>query len=750
MKELLKKNLLLKRRNIRGTLLELLFPVYFGLILVLISVTSKTSVGQLSATPTSPQPVINPLPLSTLCNNRTLCNLAIVPNSPLVNNYMTRASNDLKQAGVLVTFFNTTSQLVAAMTLQNDSAPFLAGLYGGGGADSESVHVVGPSLSRDPSVAMSLLLGSILSPLNQGQFPFRFFPRPSTQLRIPTQKSVLWSAYFPFVLYFVMIGMVVSIVTEQQKGLRTSLSLAGVSDASFIASWMLTQTIIGLVGTLALILMLVASGGVLFVSFAELLALFVPLVLCFNAMGLFLSIFFENGRNASAFGFLFLLIGEGCVFLISLVVIPLQLPVAALRAIVIVLSVFNPIIPFGLAAHAFGAAEDAGQTPDWLLGYFPPLWSVVVMLLDALLYASLAIIIPLIQRSGWRSLFTASDRRKLRHRRSPSQQHLLMMEEPRQGIEIAGLVKDFGGPAPVVSNVTLRVQPGEVAVLCGPNGAGKSTLLGLLTGQLKPSAGSISVNGSPLIENMDAIRASMGVCPQGDILWEDLTVEEHLSMVAGLKKIPKDSYQELVRQVRLDQHLNVLSKNLSGGQKRKLCLALAMLGNRKVLLLDEPCSGVDQRSACEIQQLITEYSKMHPACTVLLTTHEMSEAEALGSTIIFLKKGKLRAMGSVVELTEYFNIGYSISFAPNAKVEEVVKQFFPHAIRSVSPVTQDFVFKLGRDTSMFQEFFRELDATEFKYGFVAGSLHEVFMRINDSEEDEEVNQRDGNNNNNVN
>lgn len=143
-----------------------------------------------------------------------------------------------------------------------------------------------------------------------------------------------------------------------------------------------------------------------------------------------------------------------------------------------------------------------------------------------------------------------------------------------------------------MDNLSLNVHEGEIFVLLGHNGAGKTTTISMLTGLLAPTSGNMHIYSEDVSEDMHSIRKYLGVCPQHDVLWEDLTVKEHLELFAGLKEVKRadvnSAVLEIINSVGLTEKVNTQSKHLSGGQKRKLSVAIALLGDSKVVILDEP------------------------------------------------------------------------------------------------------------------------------------------------------------------
>jgi ATP-binding cassette subfamily A (ABC1) protein 3 len=149
----------------------------------------------------------------------------------------------------------------------------------------------------------------------------------------------------------------------------------------------------------------------------------------------------------------------------------------------------------------------------------------------------------------------------------------------------------------VSCNNNLRSDEGNLLVLLGHNGAGKTTTIGMLTGLLSPTSGDALIFGNSIITDMDEIRKVMGVCPQYDILWPQMTGREHLELFAALKEVSKDHIEnevvERLNDVDLLKAQNIPSGSYSGGMKRRLSVAIALIGNPKIVFLDEPTTGMD-------------------------------------------------------------------------------------------------------------------------------------------------------------
>lgn len=155
----------------------------------------------------------------------------------------------------------------------------------------------------------------------------------------------------------------------------------------------------------------------------------------------------------------------------------------------------------------------------------------------------------------------------------------------------------YAGPYAAVKSFNLRVAKNETFGLLGPNGAGKTTLINMLTGMINPDYGNAWIGGYDINSNISMAQLEMGVCPQFDLLWPQLTVEEHLYFYARLKGIPgenlKDRVNEAIEEVNLTKFKGFLSNALSGGMKRRLSIAISLVGDPKIVFLDEPSTGLD-------------------------------------------------------------------------------------------------------------------------------------------------------------
>lgn len=247
------------------------------------------------------------------------------------------------------------------------------------------------------------------------------------------------------------------------------------------------------------------------------------------------------------------------------------------------------------------------------------------------------------------------------------EEHGSSISSPRFKME--NLTKVFDGNFVAVNDVTLVLNTNEITVLLGENGAGKSTLMGMLTGVEEPTGGTAEYVKGGLFDNLDIVkdlpqvRNRIGYCPQENVLFDQLTVWEHLMFYGQVKCVDRDfltrSAEELLMDFALFDHKNEMSSKLSGGMKRKLNLAIALVGGTKAVFLDEPTSGVDPASRREIWRCLQKYKEGSGRC-MLISTHFMDEADVLGDRVAILHGGVLKCKGTAMQLKEKYKSSYKL------------------------------------------------------------------------------------------
>lgn len=210
-------------------------------------------------------------------------------------------------------------------------------------------------------------------------------------------------------------------------------------------------------------------------------------------------------------------------------------------------------------------------------------------------------------------------------------------------IEVKNITKKYGNFV-AVDNISFTIKDGEIVGLLGPNGAGKSTTMNTITGFIEQTEGNVIVNGYDTLKKSKRAKSQIGYMPEGVPLYDDLSIKEFVTYMAELKKVKrkekKEQVQDIIKKTGLDEIQNKLIKNLSRGQKQRVSLAGALVGNPKVLILDEPTVGLDPKQIMEIRSLIKDLGREH---TVILSSHILSEVSQICDRVIIINNGKIVA-----------------------------------------------------------------------------------------------------------
>ena len=255
-------------------------------------------------------------------------------------------------------------------------------------------------------------------------------------------------------------------------------------------------------------------------------------------------------------------------------------------------------------------------------------------------------------------------------------------------IEANNLFKSFGDFV-AVDNLNLKIKKGEVFGFLGPNGAGKTTSIKMMVGLLRPTGGQILVDGKDIAH---ADRLKIGICPQDIVLWESLTCKESLKFMGEMYEVPEDvlktRVESLLEDLILMDKANTLVSNLSGGMKRRLNLAMALIHSPEIVVLDEPSEGLDPQSRRVLWNFIRSL-RDNEGKTVILTTHLMDEADGLSDRIAIIDHGKLLRLDTPKNLKNEFGDGDIVEIHladPKMNQEVIYKLKTMETIDSVTEV----------------------------------------------------------------
>ncbi|KAI1321577.1 hypothetical protein EDD11_003057 [Mortierella claussenii] len=302
----------------------------------------------------------------------------------------------------------------------------------------------------------------------------------------------------------------------------------------------------------------------------------------------------------------------------------------------------------------------------------------------------------------------------------------------RTPLIISNLFHRYPGKVePALKGMSFGVETNTVLGLLGPNGAGKSTLIHLLTGLYRPTSGTAYVAGANIRTDMSTIHSKIGVCPQHDILWGDLTVADHLLFYSRLRGIPPHLEQQAVTyaiaSVSLSMFRDRQVKGLSGGEKRRVSIAISLLGDNTVIFLDEPSTGLDPAVRRVIWDII---NRVKINRTVVLTTHSMEEADILSDRIAIMTSGRLRCIGTSLHLKDLYGSGFRLDISSQpGRLQEACESVEHQVLRGlryrrIDKFTNATTYEFELEQQQQQQQQREEDQSA--YGNGRGQLSRIF------------------------
>eukprot|EP00038_Savillea_parva_P008022 m.174117 g.174117 ORF g.174117 m.174117 type:complete len:1815 (+) comp13791_c0_seq1:54-5498(+) len=579
-------------------------------------------------------------------------------------------------------------------------------------------------------------------------------------------------------LLFTAISIAKSVVDEKESRLTETFKMMGITATTQWAAWFLQYTFF-LCISMSIAVFLLKIGEVLQYSDWTLIWMFLMLFATSSIMLIFIvSVFFTKASTAAAVA--------GLVWFAS------YLPYRALTPRWALLSTSDKgaacllsTTCMSIGANVIGALEGAGTGVTWANMYDPVsaddpftfatvlsmlfvdtlLYGLIVLYLDAVIPSELGVPKPwyfVLLPSFWRSvmgwdeptdlnLSIASDTPPS----SPQQQGGFFQPLPDDtacGLELRGLRKVFGSgknEKVAVVGTTLSMTEGEITALLGHNGAGKTTTMSIVCGLMPPSAGTAVVNGFDIRKHLRVAQSQLGLCPQRNTLLPSLTVAEHLWLFAKLKGV-SDKYvyreiDQMIADIELLEKRHYTAGTLSGGMKRKLSCALALVGGSPVVILDEPTSGCDPSARRAIWDLLL---RNRTGRTMLLSTHHMDEADILGQRVAIMVDGRVECAGTPLSLKAHYGIGYKLSVV--TKTEGCSVDQVTHTIQSVVPgallasaVFADLSYALPRQhTALFPKLFATLEnqAAELgveSFGISGASIEDVFLKVGEGSDDDD-------------
>lgn len=306
-------------------------------------------------------------------------------------------------------------------------------------------------------------------------------------------------------------------------------------------------------------------------------------------------------------------------------------------------------------------------------------------------------------------------------------------------IEVKNVTKKYG-KAIAVDDISFTIQEGEIVGLLGPNGAGKSTTMNMITGFIEQTQGDIIVDGYDMLKKPKKAKKEIGYMPEGVPLYTDLTVKEFVNYMAEIKQVDKKTRKEkiekIIEQTGLKDVQKKLVKNLSRGYKQRVSMAGALVGNPKILILDEPTVGLDPKQITEIRNLIKELGKIH---TVILSSHILSEVSQICNKVIIINKGKIVAIDTPENLENKVTNNNSVYVTvedPENKIKATTEKI--KDIKNIKLVeenedgTKQYIIEANGEVDLrkaiFAEFAKE-NITIFEMKKADSTLEDAFMKL---------------------
>lgn len=305
-------------------------------------------------------------------------------------------------------------------------------------------------------------------------------------------------------------------------------------------------------------------------------------------------------------------------------------------------------------------------------------------------------------------------------------------------IEVKNLSKSYGSKL-AVDGISFSAGESEILGFLGPNGAGKSTTMNMLTGYLSSSGGQALINGVDILEDPVRAKKDIGYLPEMPPLYLDMTVMEYLSFVYSLKKckLPKRSHlAEICNLVKINEVSGRVIRNLSKGYKQRVGLAQALVGNPKVLILDEPTVGLDPKQIIEIRTLIKKLGKNH---TVILSSHILSEVQAVCDRIVVIDRGKLVANDTTEHLSHNLSVDHKLTIqveGPTKEVKQLLEQIPQmvevHLNRTIDKTIGEYELNAEEGCDIRREVFKRMAARNYPILLMRSSeltLEEIFLKL---------------------
>ncbi|ORX60084.1 P-loop containing nucleoside triphosphate hydrolase protein [Piromyces finnis] len=768
------RNILIKKNNKKKTFQELFLPIYFVFFIFILRFTGKSvlyeaedsrEIGDISKFF-----LINPEQNTigfVLPNNGNDEVISNVMMDPLLkeNNYQYVRFNNEKE---LENYNDEHKNLFAGIIFEDNLFTYTIRINGTEVTDPEKAPIGNYGENRAGivdtgyykfSYLQSLVDSTIISIKTKKPISFKstlgdLSKPPINYVGMNGMGPKLNSLYMNFIFLSHIIIIVTFIVEEKEKKIKEGMLMSGVNSSVFWLSWEIVYFVIIVFTALIITAFLVIVKSFEYINPIILFIIITLFGLSNCGIGFIFSTFFKKAKTAASFA------GTTSTFICVA-----YLAISYLdRKLKLIFSFLISPVAMGNIMEEISKKEDIREYITFKTVFNSDIGLyILILLFNNILYFGLSILFE----------YLLDDYSTLRLKRSSSHNIINesdnnyeqdIEEDLRKNekclVEISNVSKQFEKKSEnsnsknkkeqflAVNHVNFKVYKDEIFCILGHNGAGKTTLIQMMIGLINTSGGNIYYDGTDIAKNTTQIRRDFGVCPQTNILFDELTVSDHIKIFSMIKNVKVD-INEILKEVDLEHKKDDKVINLSGGQKRKLCIAIAIIGNPKYIFLDEPTTGLDPLSRRKIWDLL---SKKKMGRVIFLTTHYMDEADILADRKLILNHGKIRCLGTSVYLKNHFNMEYSLDIESNScdQVDDIIKKYIPESKYIIDSEKQskntDVEMRTWKlpisSTSEFSNLFNEIEsyAGENKliknYALTMPTLEELFIRLEDDHTEE--------------
>lgn len=630
------------------------------------------------------------------------------------------------------------------------------------------------------NLVSSAYLQFLLGPAANMLFDFvKEMPKPETEIRLDF-ASLLGPLFFTWVILQLFPVVLSSLVYEKEQNLRIMMKMHGLGDGPY---WMITYAYFLVISSVYMFAFVIFGSlvGLKFFTLNDYSIQFVFYLIYVNlqiSLAFLVAAIFSNLKTATVIGYI-LVFGTGLLggFLFQPFVEDESFP----RGWIIVMeiypgfSLYRGLYEFSqYAINGFSLGIDGMQWKDLNDGANGMKEILIIMFVEWLVVLSVAYYLDQVVASGSgvgrnplyflrklqkkpSSLSTKSSLQRQRSQVSVEMEkqdvvqekvrveQLLLEQSTSHSIVCDDLQKVYpgrdGNPEKfAVRGLSLALPQGECFGMLGPNGAGKTSFINMMIGLIKPTSGTAYVEGLNIRTNMDGIYSNMGVCPQHDLLWNTLTGREHLLFYGRLKNLKGPALTQAVEESLKSVNLfngGVADKQAgkySGGMKRRLSVAISLIGDPKVVYMDEPSTGLDPASRNNLWNVVKR-AKQNRA--IILTTHSMEEAEHLCDRLGIFVDGSLQCIGNPKELKGRYGGSYVFTMTTSSnhevEVENLVKHLSPSANR-IYHISGTQKFELPKQDVRIADVFQAVEKAKSKFtvhawGLADTTLEDVFIKV---------------------